>query len=334
MEHYDIVFCLDNNYVNPSIVAIKSILLTNKDVDITFHIISDESLTELSKEILQKKTQESKSKIIIYTFASSIFNSYPVLKHISISMYFRFMIPLLLPKSIEKVLYLDSDLIVLDSLKDLWETNIKSYSAATPLSIGSKDKEYLRRLEIDETFGYFCSGVLLLNLKYWRENNIFESLIHCIKSQQDKLIFYDQDALNLVLHKTKINVPLYWDITYSFLMDKEFWGKNSEFSRYDGDVNVAIENPKIIHFNGAIKPWFFECTHPYRECWQYLNNTLNIGDRDFRLKYYHRNPLKIIRYFIKKIVNNNTDKRFLKSTYKTANSYTNYLRMLEVSNGG
>jgi lipopolysaccharide biosynthesis glycosyltransferase len=317
-SHFDIVFCLDCNYVKPTLVTIRSILQTNNNLFFSFHIISDYLTNDLIDEI-KKLTATNKSEIFFYMIDSTIFKKLPTKEHISILTYFRFVIPGVLPQNIKKVLYLDGDLIVVDSLSEFLNTEIDDYSLITALSTGDDDLVCLKRLNIQSHYGYFCAGVLLINLEYWRKQNICEKLIECVSnSPPGFLALHDQDALNIILHKTKKTISARWNLTNTFFMHKYIWNSISSNKQAEKDIDCAVNNPAIIHFVGAIKPWYYECTHPYKICWDLFNSECS-ELQIMKKRYFSNNWTGLLKYFIKKILNYK-DKRYKAKYYSKARS--------------
>jgi lipopolysaccharide biosynthesis glycosyltransferase len=84
---------------------------------------------------------------------------------------------------------------------------------------------------------YFNAGVLLINLEFWRQSNVYENSMAFIMSNTKKMDFWDQDALNAILVHRWIELPPHWNAQYEYL-------KRNPSS-----------NPAIVHFTGDIKPW-------------------------------------------------------------------------------
>jgi lipopolysaccharide biosynthesis glycosyltransferase len=312
-----IALSFDNNYVRQSAVLIKSILLSNADESFVFHIISDKTLTQLSHDELSDNTVTGKSKISFYNFDSSLFKDYPGSKYVTTSTFFRYMIPYLLPESIEKVLYLDSDMLVLDSVRELWETDMAGYSTAVALSTNHNHKIHLQRLGIDEKYGYSNIGMMLINLKFWREQEISKSVFDLVKEKPELLLILDQDALNMAIQKTKKILGPAWNILDPFLKDTSTWNLNTE---YYGEIKQAAKNPKIIHFVGALKPWFTECSHPYRKCWDAVNSMLKMSSQFSKVNRY--SAFEYIKYIIiRDHIVRRRIRLFKKEYYKIADIY-------------
>lgn len=146
--------------------------------------------------------------------------------------FYRIFIPNIVEKKIEKVLYLDCDLIVLKDITELWNTDVKNHYLAAvqnprlpmiekPLGISSND--------------YFNSGVLLINVKKWRENHISQKVIRFIRNNPKKIQFADQDGLNKVLHDKWLRLDKKWNYPAFHLKEKS--------------------SPAIIHYITGKKPW-------------------------------------------------------------------------------
>lgn len=121
------------------------------------------------------------------------------------SVYLRLLIPSLLPEWVEKAIYLDSDLIVDADLSELWKCECASkallaaqdegvLTVGSPLGLGN-----LRDLGLDPSRKYFNSGVLLFNLRRWREQELAQRVIGYILAHPELKRFGEQDALNAML---------------------------------------------------------------------------------------------------------------------------------------
>jgi len=237
----------DNNYAQHLAVTIASILKNANIDDELFFFIFDGGITSDNKEKILK-LKEIKYFEIEYIMIKALDLSYLPNHslHISTAMYFRFKIASLLPEKIEKVIYLDCDIIVLKSLTNLFNEDIKDYYIAGVEDIGYYfDRRFLKR----ETKSlYINSGVLLINVKKWRQDNIEEKLLN-VTEKNFLFIHNDQDIINIKL-KDKIKaLNLKWNVQDSFA---RILGKLHPLKK---QINQAVLNPTIVHYTGAIKPW-------------------------------------------------------------------------------
>ena len=102
MNTINIAFCIDKKYISQLCVSIKSIILSNANEFISFFIISD-NLSEDDQQFIQKAVKEQNIKISFICINSNTFKDFPTLRHISIAMYFRLLLPLILPQDINKI---------------------------------------------------------------------------------------------------------------------------------------------------------------------------------------------------------------------------------------
>ena len=192
LEDINICLILDNNYVIPTIVAITSAIL-NKDTSsiYNFYLIVD----NLSKENIAKIKQLEQKKVninIINTDISKYKNIF-VHTHVSKTACLKFDIPNLL--NLDKVLYLDGDIIVRKDLKDLYKKDISNYYLAAVRDMGGELGQHF-----NTTIGvekYFNSGILLLNLDKIRRENLSKQFIE-IKLAHPDWVCMDQDVKALI----------------------------------------------------------------------------------------------------------------------------------------
>lgn len=97
--------------------------------------------------------------------------------------------------------------MVLNDISEFWNTDITQYAIGCIEDIGSDEEEYYSRLQYDKKYSYFNAGVLLINLKYWREHKIDEMCEQYFLAHSDRIRFNDQDLLNALLYKDKLFVP-------------------------------------------------------------------------------------------------------------------------------
>lgn len=273
----NIVLATDNNFVQHCCVTITSILANNSDVK--FYVFT-EGLTPVNTELLNRQVRICKGKLEICKIDSSIVGKFPMpffmSNHISIATYYRLFTADIIPDDIDKVIYLDCDIVVTTSLMKLWDTDITNYALGA-IYQSHEHNEYsncYNRLEIPKEIGYFNAGVLLINLSYWRKNNVQERLLRFIKENHNIIYAHDQDVLNAVLYKETKVLSHTWNFRDCFLSKRIYtYPSNVDYSE-------ILEHPAIIHFVSKPKPWEYECRHPYKmEYFKYLDMSLFKGWR-------------------------------------------------------
>jgi lipopolysaccharide biosynthesis glycosyltransferase len=154
----------------------------------------------------------------------------------------------------------------------LWNTDVSEHVLAAVTIPGSTR---CAAYGIPEQFGYFQSGVMLINLKRWREEGIFDRLQDYILHNADKIVDADQDVLNACLYDRRRPLPFVWNVIAPFYFNLHPLGIPAAERR------SVVRDARIIHFNGPSKPWSYMCRHPRRaDYWHYLRRT---EWRDFRV---------------------------------------------------
>ena len=266
----NIVLASDNNFVQHCCVTMTSILRHNKDV--VFYLFT-EGLTENNVRLLTHHVERMGGDLKICIMDSSIVSRFPMPKtqssHISIATYYRLFSELALPKDADRLIYLDCDIIVRGDLSDLYHADIDDCAIAAVYQHnewGIANKTF-ERLEIPVEYGYFNAGVLLINLDYWRKNDVTNRLLDYIRDNYSKIRAHDQDTLNAVLYKETKALDYKWNFLPVFL--------NPSKVTFPQKVDYSFKkDPVIVHFVNRPKPWEYYSDHPYtNEYFQYLDLT-------------------------------------------------------------
>jgi Lipopolysaccharide biosynthesis proteins, LPS:glycosyltransferases len=295
----DIVLCTDDNYVMPTAVLMTSIGHANKALDIHYHIVTA-GLSQASQDKLARNKGSERSSISYYTIDESFLKNCPVRpgEHVSIATYFRLMLPTILPQSITKVLYIDGDIICIDSLEELWNTPLDGIAAAAAPDMRCNDIRNLNRLSLDRNDEYLNAGVMLINLDWWRQNDVQNKAIRFISENQDVCLFHDQDALNVVLHGYMQQFPIRYNLQEHFL--EPFENQFISQAHYE-DLQSALENPCLIHYTGFRKPWHRECVNPLKSAWLYVYSKTEWKGR--KLGFRHKG-FRLFKYRLREFLSN------------------------------
>ena len=294
-EKIDITVCLDNGFVVPTGVMMYSICVNNLDVDISFHLVIDNSVTQENKKDLSDNLSVFGDQVNIEFYAvkdicvklPSTANS----QGLTSATYYRLFLANILPNNIDKVIYLDGDVIVRHSLLPLWNTDITNYAIAAASDSMGSDNDYGNRLVYPSEAGYFNAGVLLINLKYWRENDVCQRVVNTIQGGDLFFRFHDQDVLNHLFWKEKKSLPIKYNLNGGFL-SRAFTSNNTSDEK---ELIEARRDPVIVHFTGFFKPWekYIRDMHPFSSTfYKYQDMTkwknVRVDNRPFilRIKNY------------------------------------------------
>ena len=175
----------------------------------------------------------------------------------------------LLPESVTKVLYLDSDILVVDDLMELWNMDLKGHAAAGVIDcLGEK---YYDLLGLSKKSYYCNSGMILEDLKAWREKKIGDKVREYCKKNGGYVFFMEQTAFNAgVQEDIMILHPKYNMYTMMEIMSYEDMRKLRKVKRYykKKDIEEAVAKPAIIHLTNTFllpnRAWYEGSTHPRR----------------------------------------------------------------------
>ena len=319
-----IVLCAaDENYVKPLTVMLHSAAAALDPARHLHVVLFDGGIEESSLNGIRESLIDYPVSIDILRPDLSQVNDLMTSHHITHTAYLRLMAARLLPDSIEKVIYLDSDVLVKDDLTRMWDMEVgDNYClAATDISCPFIDarevkdpklqacKPWLnaispvanwKELGIDGSANYFNSGVMVLNLKKWRQENVEKKLFECLRDNSKFVWCWDQYALNVVFAGKWGKLPLRWN-------------QGAHVFKYPSHEQIPVDResyestrdrPAIIHYTTEWKPWDFEPFHPLRETFfDELDQTAWQGWRptdpgfNFR-KWWDRKAVDVIRTWI------------------------------------
>lgn len=269
----NIVICGDHKFVMPIGVLIYSACVNNKKGRLRFFLIIDESMTDDDKEKLQNVVEDFDDHIYFVQVNADEIRKRMYFKDgfYKIQTFYRLLMAGLLPKDIDKVIYLDGDIIVRKSLETLWSINIEDVALGAVQDAQEGRISMFNRLHYSSLLGYFNAGVLYVNLKYWRSHRLEDQFLEFVNKYPERIVLNDQDILNYVCRNCKRDIPLKYNVQSDFLLkfDKLYF---DIWKHYD-ELLEARCNPVILHYSGC-RPWEKDTNHPYKdEFYAYLNET-------------------------------------------------------------
>lgn len=275
MNKLSIVYCADENYIQHVAVSIRSLLKVSKDLSQYDIYLLSNNLSEHASSKLSKMLDENNLSFYIININSlgSILPKDIDLGKLGITTYLRLFLAEFLPTSIDKILYLDCDTVIMQDLSFLREYSMGDFSVC-----GVEDtmpSAIKKQTGMKEDDSYINAGVLLINLKKWRDTNITEHFLEFINNFNGKVPFLDQGVINGVLRDHgilplayNVHTPIYAIHKYSDLL--RFFSLNSYYSQ--SEVKQAKKHPVILHFTALFvdRPWFKFCLHPQKKYYRTL----------------------------------------------------------------
>ncbi len=252
--HLAIVF--DDNYAEPSTVLITSILHNIKDENIYFHLLYCGDNEDLKTQFYDLKN----CVVEFHDVDKKIFNKYKKSDYYPESMLWSMILPEVI--NTDKLIYIDCDVVVNSSLLELWEIDLEdNYIAAAEDANG---KKYTKKFGLKKTSKFFNSGVMVLNSKKWRGDDISKQAVKFSMEHTGTRFGYDQTVLNILFEGKVKFLDLKWNLQYCPF---NVWANYDNKEEY----KAAIKNPCIIHYVGDFKPWKIGlgCFNPKQK--EYLN---------------------------------------------------------------
>lgn len=259
MFKINIAFITDDNYCQHAGVMLASLFKNNNNILFNIYCLTFSLELENKEKLL--KMCGSKHRISFVEVESQFY----LLKNLSVGaeikkwnpiMYLKCFMHLLLPKTIDRVIFLDIDMIIKHNLRPLYEIDLQENI------IGAADDWkycYLhkKRIGIKQEDAYINSGVLVVDLYAWRLMEEKHKILTFIEQNERKII-NDQDVLALYFRNKILIIEQNWNVTTYW-----FERKPRISDKYLSILDEVRMNPYIIHFCEPIKPWFRECRHPY-----------------------------------------------------------------------
>ena len=173
----------------------------------------------------------------------------------------------MLPDSVEQVIYLDSDMVVLGDIAQLDNLGCGGFPVAAVENLSPKPSARHRF----KRSGYFNSGMLIADLRYWREHDVKGAALGYL-GEYGADSFPDQSALNRVFAGQWHRLPLSWNLQVdAFGVLRKYFDDSCGYSAEE--LIQAIARPDIIHFIGRRKPWLWDCHSAYKAFYEHYKNS-------------------------------------------------------------
>lgn len=269
-ETVSVVFAA-NDYYTPYLSTLLASILHNYDNSRPLEfIVLARDFTPANEERLIDQAEEAGATLAFIDVGKAMAPYEKKLHtwaHFKIETYFRLLLPQLLPYH-HKVLYLDSDMVCLADISELYDTDVEGYLIAAckdpdttgiyqgvEVDLGQPDKRHYMDevLKIENPFEYFQAGTILFNLDEWRRSLDVEEVFAFAQAEKWQLL--DQDVLNYFCQGRVRFVDMAWNVMFDnggFRISDIISHTTPEL--YDAYLS-AREAPKIVHYAGPFKPW-------------------------------------------------------------------------------
>lgn len=281
VEKTNILYTIDNNYSIFTLISINSIIKNNtSDSKYIFHIIESD-LTEKNQKLIKNFIEKRNQEVRFYNIDSRIINNTqvyntPSLSYITSIALARLFASDILPKDIDKILYLDADTLVISDISPLYNIELENNFAGLVHDLMPSNYYSIYHFKN----GYYNSGVILIDLKKWRDNNlskVFEEYYtknidkFTYKSPKEEYFFLvDQDLINIVLDGKILPIHAQWN------------------QQFNNNYKTGI----IHYIGGDNKPWKINRSNKLKKI--YLKEWGQIPElKHYKILYFYKSLIEI-----------------------------------------
>lgn len=275
----NLMIVTNSAYLRPTYMMLYSLFLNHPQEEIDIYL-PYEDIAEAELAGLTAYVSGFAGKRLYPLYVGDTFKSKVKSRNgINVETYYRILGISLLPEHMERILYLDVDMIIKGSIKELYETELGNAPFAVCEDIygiiNGFHEANKRRLSIPERYSYFNAGVMLYNLRFLRETKAAERMLENIYRNYERYEYNDQDVMNEMYYDMLVYVG--WDEyncppIWCYINKKRLAEGILEFADYNAIRELAkdpenmlrtyqnvtrqiYDNAKIIHYLGNTKPW-------------------------------------------------------------------------------
>ena len=285
-NHLDLVYTVNREFMKFALVSILSAVETQTRA-CRFHIVHDGDLDDDMQSKINRFARRYQASIHFYTVPESFPREFAAHSSWDVSVLFRLALTQILPKRLERIVYLDSDTLVRRPLDELVEVELgESGLGAIP-----EAHPAIARLGLPLDSVYLNSGVLAIDLSVWRRNGTSEQLLERVMQDPDRWVFPDQDILAVQFAGGWTRLAPEYNVTHRF-----FSGPSS--------LPLPTNDPYLVHFSGqGLKPWQSPRPHPFAD--EFWTVAEVVRDAGFDLpkrptrktRWYQRGPIATYRNY-------------------------------------
>lgn len=276
----NILYQFNEKYAAYAGVSIFSLLENNRNAEQINIYIIEEKLSDPSRRKITEMI-ESYGRKVFWTKGEELID---VIKELGIPTYrgsyatnLKMFFPLYLENDVEKLLYIDSDTLVLDDLQPLFKLDLNGKPLGMALdSLAVRHKSYLGLSKNDS---YYNAGIMLFDVASWKKHKCTKKIVDHAKNVRAHYMAPDQDLINVALHEMIEQIDIRYNLQpihyrYSYRLYHRFWKQPDYYNRQE--TEAAVQKPAIVHFFRFLGefPWHKDSRHPYADLYRsYLNKS-------------------------------------------------------------
>lgn len=250
MDSISILSTLDQKYLPQLQVLLTSLRINNPSEKVTLYLLHS-GIPESALAGVELQCSAYGYSFVPIRVENTLFEDAPVTRQYPKEMYYRLLAPQLLPLDVERVLYLDPDILIINPIRPLWETDLRGNLFGAAAHTGKTElANSVNQLRLGTQRDYYNSGVLLMDLAAGRREIRSDALFAYVEKHRKELVLPDQDLLNGLYSQRILDLE---DVIWNY--DARNYSNYLLRSGGVCDLRWVMEHTSILHFCGKEKPW-------------------------------------------------------------------------------
>ena len=256
-ERINLVLACDDNYAQHAAITLMSAYDRTKNKKELETFILDGGISEVKKNKIIQSIKQCGGQVSFIKVNADEYEGMYTSHQYSLAIYYRLALPQLLDNNKKKCIYVDCDLLFYDDIEKLWNIDLNGHpiGAIEDIGLTTSKKRFLEKqidINLNVNSSYFNSGVVIMDLKQWRDKNYSNIALEIATNNDFKN--HDQDVLNKLFMDHWEKIDLRWNVIppITYLYPKIILNKK------DRERSLrARRNPGILHYAGRYKAWEF-----------------------------------------------------------------------------
>lgn len=264
VESMAILTTLDQRYLPQLQVMLTSLKINNPSEPVSLYLLHS-GIPDPALAGVERQCRGCGYDFHPILVANTLFQDAPVTRQYPKEMYYRLLAPQLLPPEVERVLYLDPDILIINPIRPLWETDLQGNLFGAAAHTGKTElANSVNQLRLGTERDYYNSGVLLMDLAAGRREIRPRELFDYVEKHRKELFLPDQDLLNGLYSR---NILALEDVLWNY--DARNYSSYRLRSGGSCDLRWVMEHTAILHFCGKEKPWKPKYFHRFGVLYQH-----------------------------------------------------------------
>ena len=291
----NVAYSCNDYYIPQTGISMISLFENNKDVkDICVYLVSKD-VSEDNVKVLREIAEKYNRQFVVVSFDDIAYdlNLTNTGRHIA-TVYTKIFFSRI--EGVDKMIYFDSDTVVVGSLKDLWDCNLDGCYMGV---VGTNPTKYWKELGLQRGDRFFNDGMAIVNVDFCRKNDLIGQVLKVVDKFNGNPPTLSEGVLNKVCYGKVKYISLKYNLMAGILylcnLDVKYVSRYLHYS--EEELIESCQRPVVIHYLTAFynRPWFTPCTHPYKD--EYIKYKALSPWKDVKPEY---KPLPIRVKLIKK----------------------------------